>query len=274
MTKMTMNINLPSRLKTIEAHKARGGLTAAVFPIHYPRALFRAHNILPVEVWGPPRVDPSPADTHLPSYTCSVIRHSMAYLLGGKLDIVDMLVVPHCCDTLQGFGSILLDFVPQKKPVLPFYLPRGARNSDIAFLADEFRALNERLSAISGKNPTDAALNASIETEQAALRATKDLFDQRLFLPQTNREFYDLIRCREYLPAEQFTALAEQVLAGKLDSPSRGQIPVLLSGILSEPMTLFDTLTDIGAVVVEGHDWQLSYWGCRDEMSACQGGQV
>lgn len=36
---------IPGRLESIEAHKAHGGLVAAVFPIHYPRALFRAFNI-------------------------------------------------------------------------------------------------------------------------------------------------------------------------------------------------------------------------------------
>ena len=138
---MTSNITLPTRMAAIDAHRAQGGLTAAVFPVHYPKALFRAHGILPIEVWGPPQVDPSPADAHLPSYTCSVIRHSMAYLLGGKLDIVDMLVVPHCCDTLQGFGSILLDFVSHPKPVLPFYLPRGDRKSDIDFLTEEIELI-------------------------------------------------------------------------------------------------------------------------------------
>ncbi len=247
---MALNIRIPSRIETIQAHQSSGGLIAALFPIHYPRALLRAHNILPVEIWGPPQADSTLADKHLPSYTCSVIRHGLAYLLAGRLDIADLFIVPHCCDTLQGLGSLLLDFLPKTKPVLPFYLPRGRQAMDIDFFSEELQVLNKRLAEISGINPDHKSLTAAIETEDEAVRMVKALFKKRPGLPCPDREFYRLIRSREYLPAEQFMAIAQQVLAEEETVPETDNIPIVLSGIVPEPMDLFDLLTEKGAMVV------------------------
>ncbi len=247
---MALNIRIPSRIETIQKHKNSGGRIAAVFPVHYPKALLRAHNILPVEIWGPPQADPAMADKHLPSYTCSVIRNGLAYLLADKLDLADLLVVPHCCDTLQGLSSLLLDFIPKTKPVLPFYLPRRREAPDIDFFSRELGALELRLAEISGRERDDSTLIKEIATEDRAVQAAQALFKNRQYLPCTNREFYRLIRSREYLPAEQFTALARQVLDEKDTGLESARLPVLLSGIVPEPMDLFDMLTEKGATVV------------------------
>ncbi len=44
-----------ARTSVIKDIKNRGGSVAAVLPIHYPRALLRAFDIYPIEVWGPPK---------------------------------------------------------------------------------------------------------------------------------------------------------------------------------------------------------------------------
>ena len=133
---MEIRLNIPDRLGVIDAHHEQGGLVAAVLPIHYPRALWRAFGVLPVEVWGPPGADPSPAAAHLQSYLCPIVQHALGFYLAGGLDIVDLIVVPHACDSLQGLASVLLDFISPRQPVIPLYLPRGRRESDVDFLVD------------------------------------------------------------------------------------------------------------------------------------------
>ncbi|RLB67477.1 MAG: hypothetical protein DRH03_10970, partial [Deltaproteobacteria bacterium] len=71
-----MPITIPSRKKVIQDIKNRGERVAAVLPIHYPRALLRAFDIFPVEVWGPPRVDVSLGGAHLQPYVCSIVQNS------------------------------------------------------------------------------------------------------------------------------------------------------------------------------------------------------
>lgn len=230
---------------------------AAVLPIHYPRALLRAFDLLPVEVWGPPGVDASYGAAHLQPYVCSVVHNALSFLLAGGLDSADLLVVPHACDSLQGLGSILIDFVVPLQPVIPLYLPRGRRESDVDFLADEFRAVYRRLEEITGRAPSNEELVQSIRREEAADELLSELHRRRADLSLTDAALYRLIRSREYLPAETFAPLAQGVLERTPDvDPSlaggtmRDGIPLLLSGIVPEPMRLLEAIAELGGVIV------------------------
>lgn len=240
---------IPSRTETVRAWKERSGGIAAVLPIHYPRALLRAFGLLPVEVWGPPRVDPAPGAAHLQPYVCSIVGNALSFLLKDGLEVADVIIVPHACDSLQGLGSLLLDFVRPRQPVFPLYLPRGRRESDLQFLADECRALYEKLVAVTGRAPSEAELMESIRREEEADGLLAELYRRRRALPLTDLAFYRLVRAREYLPAEQFSALARAAL----DIPSadpRAGLPILLSGIVPEPMVLLDAVNKMGGTVV------------------------
>jgi benzoyl-CoA reductase/2-hydroxyglutaryl-CoA dehydratase subunit BcrC/BadD/HgdB len=242
---------IPRRSEVIHAHKEQGGLIAAVTPIHYPRALLRAFNILPIEVWGPPRVDTSYGAAHLQPYVCSIVRNILSFLNMGGLDVTDMILVPHACDSLQGLGSILLDFARPRQPVMPMYLPRAGRNqaSALQFLADEFRALTRQLQAMTRRSPSNAELMDCIRREETADALLAQLYQRRAHLPFSDFEFYRLVRSREYLPAETYTELAGVALAQAVETRRDG-VPLLLSGIVPEPMNLFDTIAEIGGLVV------------------------
>lgn len=247
--KVSATLTLPHRLDIIHAYKARGGSIAAVFPIHFPRALLRAFDILAVDVWGPPKVDASHGATHLQPYVCSVARNALAFLQSGGLDIADILIVPHTCDSLQGVGSVLIDFISPRQPVIPLYLPRGKRPSDINFLADELRSVFARLQSITNRQPSEAELLECNQREELADERLAQLHQRRTALPFTDFDFYRLIRSREYLPAETFVELAEGSLAQAADIKSGG-IPVVLSGIVPEPMTVLEAISELGGVIV------------------------
>ncbi len=263
---------IPRRLEVARAHKERGGLVAAVLPIHYPRALLRAFDILPIEVWGPPRVDVVYGAAHLQPYVCSIVRNALSFLQTGGLDVADLIIVPHACDSLQGLASILIDFVRPRQPVIPLYLPRGRRESDAAFLADELCSLYRRLEEITHRSPSNADLMANIRREEAADELLAQLHQRRMNLPLTPIEFYRLIRAREYLPAEMFCDVARAVPTnpspplspratrvppsspklgrGRGDGGDREGIPLLLSGIVPEPMSLFESIAEMGGMIV------------------------
>src|SRR5512136_689246 len=114
-----------------------------------------------MEVWGPPRVDVSFGAAHLQPYVCSIVRNALSFLQAGGLDEVDLIIVPHACDSLQGLGSILIDFFRPKQPVIPLYLPRGTRASDAGFLADELRSVYHRLEEVTLRSPSKAQVLSS-----------------------------------------------------------------------------------------------------------------
>jgi benzoyl-CoA reductase/2-hydroxyglutaryl-CoA dehydratase subunit BcrC/BadD/HgdB len=246
-----MELEIPRRSDVIAERKKARGLVAAVFPIHYPRELLRAHGFLPVEVWGPPGVDETPAGAHLQAYTCAIVRNGLAFLLAGGLDGVDAILVPNSCDSLQGLGSVLLDFVQPRVPVATFYPPRSTRPSDAEYLVRELRALGARLAKVGGVEPTDAELREAIEREAHADELTGKLLAARASLPLADLELYRLLRSREYLPSERYAELAATALAGtQRGAGPSGRTPILLSGIVPEPMELFAALAEMGAMVV------------------------
>lgn len=248
----TERLEIPGRGETIRAFQAEGGAGfAAVYPIHYPRELFRAHGLLPVEVWGPPGFDETAGAAHLQAYTCPVVRRGLSFLMSGALDGAAAVVVPHCCDSLQGLGSILLDFFAgATPPVLPFYLPRSAREADAVFLAAELGALAARLAELTGLRPGEAELRAATLREEEADALLAELHRQKPAMAGRDLDFYRLVRSRERLPAERFADLARAALDQPRDAAPAG-VPILLSGIVPEPMAgLFEALEEIGARVV------------------------
>jgi benzoyl-CoA reductase/2-hydroxyglutaryl-CoA dehydratase subunit BcrC/BadD/HgdB len=253
---LTLAPDISDRRRVIESWKTQGGRLAAVYPIHDPRALLRAHGLLPVEVWGPPGRDTASGDAHLQPYTCSIVRCGLSFLLDGGLEAADLLVVPHACDSLQGLGSVLLDFVRPRQPVVPFYLPRGRGEAHREFLVEELRAMGERLAAVTEAAPDDGALEAAVDREEEADRALGELSRRRGSLGLANRDLYRLLRSREYLPAEQFAALAQEAL-GHADSAEPCGIPVLLSGLVPEPATVLEAIDEAGLFVV------------ADDLAAC-----
>ncbi len=227
--------------------KENGGRIAAVMPIHYPRALLRAFNILPVEVWGPPGADTTYGGAHLQPYVCSVVQSALSFLKSGGLDETDIIIVPHGCDSLQGLGSILIDFVKPKQPVFPFYIPRGRRKEDLEFLTNEIKSLYSKLSDLTGLKPDSETLMRHILIDELADLRLKELYEKR---PVKNSlDFYRIIRMREYLPAEEFISLAEEKLKNP-DSGAHSGVPVIVSGIVPEPMEVLNVIEDAGGAVV------------------------
>jgi benzoyl-CoA reductase/2-hydroxyglutaryl-CoA dehydratase subunit BcrC/BadD/HgdB len=243
---MGSTLQLPTRREVIAGARSRGRRVVAVLPYHYPRALLRAYGFHPVELWGPPNVPRDQGSRHFPAYTCDIVVRATSFLLQGGLDSVDAILVPHTCDALQGMGSVLGDFLRPLPAVLTLYLPRGRRPADLDFLTAELRRLGTTLAALTGAGPDSDAWEDAFTAEGAADLALAELYRRRPRLAVSDRDFYTMVRAREYLPAEEFAALAARLPEG--DPPSG--VPLMLSGIVAEPPGLFDHLAAAGARVV------------------------
>lgn len=245
---MTAELKIPTREEAVAKQVEAGGKIAAVFPIHYSRALLRAFGMLPVEVWGPPGRDTTLGDAHLQAYTCSIVRCGLSFVKEGKLDNAALILVPHACDSLQGLGSVLLDLVKPGPPVQTLYIPRGRRACDVTFLTQELSRLHAALAELTGEEPDDLTLLACARREEDADAALAALLEARPRLGMDNRGFYRLARSREYLPAEVFEPLCRQALDMARDEEPAGP-RVVLSGLVPEPMSLLDVLDEAGIMV-------------------------
>jgi benzoyl-CoA reductase/2-hydroxyglutaryl-CoA dehydratase subunit BcrC/BadD/HgdB len=200
-----------------------------------------------MEVWAPTAVRPDAGAVHFQAYACSIVTRGAAFLLEGGFAKVDAALVPHGCDALQGLGSVLRDFVAERPPVLTLYAPRTRRAVDLDYLVAEYQRLGESLVQAGGRHPTDAQWLEAIDAEDAADTALRHLYDRRADVDLSDRSFYAVVRMREYLLAEDFTAVVADVPTGLAVRPG---VPIVLAGIAVDPPELLDVVNDAGAHVV------------------------
>jgi len=240
-------MEIPTRATIIKQVKKSGLKIAAVLPFHYPRALLRVYGFHPMEIWGPPHVDHLDGLQHFPEYTCKIVQNATRFLLDLPTATIDCILIPHTCDSLQGMASVLKDFIKPDQPILTIYHPRGRRESDLLFMEKELKCLAKNLEAVSGKMPTNEEFSAAIELEDEATGLLAEISQHRATYDVSDREFYTLLRSREYLPTEQFIQVANNVPKGIPELKGPG---LMISGIVPEPLELFDRINDLGAHVV------------------------
>lgn len=237
-----------SRSEVIRAHQARGGKALAVLPIHYPKEILTALDILAVELWGPPGPPRGPDAGRIQSSVCSVVRNALAFLASGGADAVDGVLFPHTCDSIQGLATVAPDLGGWSKPVFRFLAAHGDdRPSARRFLAAELRRFAHELAEFAGVMLDEDRLRDAIRLHLAIDRARATLLDRRARLAISDGELYRLLRQGEYLwPADHLAEL-EAAAADLAPAPVQTGVPVLVTGIVPEPMSFLDALSEAGA---------------------------
>ncbi|MFC1825278.1 2-hydroxyacyl-CoA dehydratase subunit D [Thermodesulfobacteriota bacterium] len=215
--------------------KEKGRRLFGVFPAYYPREIFWAMNVLPVEIWDPP-VKIGQAEGHLQSYICSVVKLGLELILQGKCDDLDGFFFPHTCDSIQNLASIVNDYIGLDKPCYFFYNPKAPYGaSSRLYYQSQLQELIERLEKQLGPmKPSELRYYA--EQGQRISELLKSLYHLKSQgeLKATNSEFYQVMRQREYLHPEDFIPLLESFL-----EKARGGDPfkrsVVLSGVIPNP---------------------------------------
>ena len=160
------------------------------------------------------------------------------------------LLFPHTCDSIQGLATVVPDFGPWSKPVFHYIHARGeGRPSARRFVEAELRRLAAELAAFAGRDLDLDRLRDAIRLHREIDRLRAALLDERARLPLGDRELYRLLRRGEYLwPADHLAEL-EAAAAGLAPAPVQRGLPVLVSGIVPEPMSVLDALAAAGAFV-------------------------
>ncbi len=244
---MITDLSIPTRKEVIAKVKAEGFQLGAIMPFHYPRALLRAFDIHPMEIWGPPHVEPMEGKQHFPEYTCQIVQKATRFLQSEQADSIDCILIPHTCDSLQGMASVFKDFIKLPQPIYTLYHPRGRRASDLEYLEMELRSLSQKITDQTGKTLSEERLHHEIDLEERVDRLVEGIAHNRGHYTLTDRTFYTFLRSREYLPVQDFIDLAESLPKGKADLKGPG---LLLSGIVPEPLDLFDHINSFGAHVI------------------------
>jgi benzoyl-CoA reductase/2-hydroxyglutaryl-CoA dehydratase subunit BcrC/BadD/HgdB len=239
------------RLEEIRRQREQHGRQAvAVLPIHYPRELLTALEVLAVELWGPPGPPRGDDAGRVQSYVCSLVRNALAFLAGGHAAAVDGVLFPHTCDSIQQLATLCTDLGGWKKPAFTFLHPRGAdRPSARRFVEAELRRLAGTLEQFTGRALTGERLAAALALHAEVDAARAALLEARARLPLDDTGLYTLLRRGEWRwPADHLAEL-KAALATLAPGPMQRGVPVLVTGYVPEPPSLLATLNGAGAFV-------------------------
>lgn len=235
----------------LQRQRAEHGRRAvAVLPIHYPKELLTALDLLAVEVWGPPGAPRGDAAGRIQSYVCPVVRNALAFLASGGADLCDAALFPHTCDSIQQLATLAADLGGWARPALTFQHARvPGRGSARRFAAAELRALAARLEAVAGRRLEPGRLAAAIRLHREIDAHRAALLDGRPALPLSDRELYALLRRGEWLWPEDHLAELRAARARLGTGAPPAGVPVLVTGYVPEPAAMLDVLNAAGAVV-------------------------
>jgi len=236
----------------IEEQKTKHGRRAlAVLPIHYPKEILTAMDILAVEMWGPPGEPRGPDAGRIQAYVCAIVRNALAFMASGGADVVDGVLFPHTCDSIQGLATQATDFGGWSKAAFRFIHPKGGdRPSSRRFVRRELQFLAGELEGFVGKPLDPQALRRAIELHAEIHRLQSRLLDGRARLDMDDGALYALLRRGEFLWPEDHLAELREAEASIRDEPVQRGAPIMVTGIVPEPMTFFSTLNEAGAYVV------------------------
>ncbi len=230
--------------------QAHGRRAVAVLPIHYPKELLTALDLLAVELWGPPGPPRGDAAGRIQSYVCSLARNALAFLAAGGADAVDGVLFPHTCDSIQGLATLATDFGGWGKARFTFLHPKGPpRESSRAYLAAELRSLARELEALAGRRLEPSRLDWAIRLHRQIDESRAALLDARPRLAVSDAELYALLRRGEWLWPEEHLAELREARARFPEGPVRPGVPVLVSGYVPEPAAFLEVLGRAGAYV-------------------------
>ncbi len=240
-----------SRRDYVRAQReARGRRSLAVLPVHYPKEILTALGLLAVEVWGPPGPPRGEGAGRIQSYVCAVVRNALAFLSSGGADVVDGVLFPHTCDSLQGLATQATDFGGWGKAAFVFHHPRGTeRESARRFVLEELRSLGRALEAWTGRRLSPDGLAAAIRLHDEIDAARAALLDGRARLPMADPELYRLLRRGEWLWPEEHLAELRTAVERLGPTPVQTGLPLLVTGYVPEPPGLLSMLNAAGAFV-------------------------
>jgi len=244
------------RQDAIDLHRQQDLPTLAVLPIHYPREVLEALDILGLELWGPPGPLPDGPSERIQAYVCSLVRNAMSFIDAGGIDAVDGILFPNTCDSMMGLASLVPDLVGYEAPVFHLHLPRiPEHHAATQFLRTEVERLWRALAEQYGREPDLDRLDQALQTRRAIELAHRELRETRRRLRMGERDLMELLRGDSYLPAAVHLNDLQKALKSRTKKKEHHTGPgIVLSGIVPEPMALLDAFEEAGAVVV-GDDY-------------------
>jgi bzd-type benzoyl-CoA reductase N subunit len=225
----------------------------AHFCSYTPEELVWAAGALPLRLFGQSERIVA-ADTHLQSYSCSLVRGALEDALTGRLDFADGFVFPHTCDSIQRLSDIWRMNVAHGfhlDAVLPVKLDTASARDYMRDIVMRFgRDLEKNL----GVNISDESLAQTVKLYNRLRNGLRALYRLRSEQPAaiSSSAIHAISRAAMIMDRVAFVDGLESLLAelsGREIRPSNRKRLVLSGGLCSMP-DIYSLIETAGGDVV------------------------
>jgi len=232
-----------------EGKKVMGYLCCSA-PLEFMTAL----DIVPYRMMGDAQEPITEADVHLETMVCSFIRSVFDMTLKGALSFCDGLVLPHSCDSVERFSTILEYSIPTD-----FFhfldVPHKTDASSKAFFKSELSLFRRRLEDFTGQKLTDERLQQAVKVHNENRALIRELYALRQVSPplMSGGEMARLLVASMSIPVSECNDLLRSIIRDvneRSDPPESHPARLLVYGAQVDDTSIIDLIEESGAHVV------------------------
>ncbi|MBI4364516.1 MAG: 2-hydroxyacyl-CoA dehydratase [Candidatus Latescibacteria bacterium] len=228
-----------------------------LFPVYTPEEVVLAAGLLPVHVYGGgTMVEIDHADSRLQSFVCSISRTTFELGLTGRLDVLDGMIFPSICDVSRNLSGLWRRNFPDRIAEFIHFPENLGSAHAVPYLRHELKRLEQVLSHVSGRAPSDEDYRSAFDLLNRHRRAVDEVYALRGEAPWNVplAEAYAVLRAGGMMPREQHLRLLKDALAEWCSRQNRPQdrVRVILEGSFCEQpsLELLQTIEEAGCYVL------------------------
>ena len=197
-----------------------------------PEEVILAAGAHPMRLFGT-KQHISLADSHLQSYCCSPVRGILEEGLSGRVDVLDGMVFPHTCDSMQRLSDIWRMNIPfgfHLDITLPVKLDTESAKD---YMMDVLKKFREDLAGKLNVEISDDAVQKAIATTNSIRQAIREIYDIRNQHPELlpGDDLYAIVRASMIMDRERLAVMLAET-AADLKERAAGAKPVAMKRIL------------------------------------------
>jgi benzoyl-CoA reductase subunit C len=222
------------------------------FCTYTPEEIIHAAGGIPFRITGQKRSVVC-SDSHLQSYSCSLVRTGLDMALTGELDFLEGAVFPHTCDSIQRLSDIWrinTGYSFHADIVLPVKLQGESART---YLIEELSSFVKKVETYTGRKISNDSLREAIKLYNRMRANLLRLYEAKKKNPAAigSSALYDCVQAAMFMPVEEHNLLMESLLAD-IDTPVGNERPakVFLVGNLCVFNEVYDYIEAAGGTVV------------------------
>ena len=220
-----------------------------------PEEVIMAAGAHPLRLFGT-KEHFSLADSHLQAYCCSVVRGILEEGLSGRLNVLDGMVFPHTCDSMQRLSDIWRMNIPDGfhlDVILPAKLDTASAQD---YMIDVLKKFGGDLGRKLNVAITDEALQKAMAVTNTIRRSIGEIYQLRSEYPHLmpGDDLYTLVRASMILDRDRLAVMLPETVADlKAKAADAGPVAakrILLAGGMCNQPDVYAMIENAGGAIV------------------------